>query len=205
LSEPVSTPSWLVVVGSSTGGPGALRHMLEGMPPLDATIVIVQHMPAYINQSLCRSLDNLTPMEVRLARDGDVLGTGEVLIAPSDLHLTFERNRIVRLVPGPKVHFVRPSVDVAMESLIAARRPRLAAVVLTGMGQDGAAGIRHVKRLGGITLAQSKDDCSVYGMPRAAHETGDVDLALPAARIGAHLARRVPRIRRARVSLLSAR
>ena len=172
---PLST---LVVIASSTGGPGILRTVFRGMPALDAAVVIVQHMPQGINASLCDALGGSTPMTVRLARHGEVLLSGIVYIAPSKQHLRIPFGR-VRLEAGPSVNYVCPAADVTMGSLRGSEAELIVGVSLTGMGRDGAAGLVHIRDLGGITIAQDEATSPVWGMPRAAIETGCVDLVLP--------------------------
>jgi two-component system chemotaxis response regulator CheB len=179
----------LVIVASSTGGPRTLQQLLGGLPPLDAAFVVVQHMPAYINDSLCHSLARATDMEVTIPADGEELREGTVYLARSEVHLELTGNRRVALHGGDKVNFVCPSADVTMKSVVADARLQMIGVVLTGMGKDGAAGIEHLKRLGATTIAQEASSCVVNGMPRAAVETGCVDLVLPPAEIGSTLTR----------------
>jgi two-component system chemotaxis response regulator CheB len=115
-----------------------------------------------------------------LARDGDVLEDGLTLLAPSGVHCTFDRNQSLKLTPGEKVNYVCPSIDVTMLSLTPpALGMRLAGVILTGMGKDGAAGLAHIRKAGGLTLAQNKATCAVYGMPAEAVKLGAVMHELP--------------------------
>jgi two-component system, chemotaxis family, protein-glutamate methylesterase/glutaminase len=174
------TKEKLVIIGSSTGGPRILRRVLNNLPRLDLPIVIVQHMPKFINQSFQSTLDHLTEMNVKLAVDGETLTNGTIYIAPSDLHLTLkENNTIFKLVTGEKVNFCRPAIDVAMKSLQKAHHQTVIGVILTGMGRDGAEGLSHIKKeIQGITVSEDEESCIVYGMPKAAVETGDVDYVL---------------------------
>jgi two-component system chemotaxis response regulator CheB len=169
----------ITVIGVSTGGPGALRELFDGLPRLETCILLVQHMPAFINESVRRSLSALTAMEVRLASDGDRLAHGQVLLAPSDVHMAVRRNRRVRLVGGEKVNYVCPAVDVTMLALEDRRGDQFVGVVLTGLGCDGAAGIRYMKSLGALTLVQDEATSTIYGMPGSAVETGCVDFEGP--------------------------
>lgn len=169
-----------VVIGASTGGPRVLSELLSLLPPLRACVVIVQHMPKFINPSFVRSLSRAARREVSLAKDGEALMDGSILVAPSEVHCSFVRNARIRLAPGPGVNYVCPSIDVTMQSLDPPPGPgRLVGVLLTGMGKDGAAGLAHIKRLGGHTLAQNKETCAVYGMPAEAVKLGCVDHQLP--------------------------
>ena len=192
----------LVIVGVSTGGPRALRQLFTGMPRLEAGIILVQHMPKFINDSFQRTLDALTEMDVVIAQDGSRIDAGTVYLAPSDVHLELINNQRIRLADGPKVCFVKPSIDVTMLSARHRDDQELAAVVLTGMGRDGADGIRHIKRIGGVTFAQDARSCAVYGMPKAAAETGAVDFVLSPEGIRDHLiewAETAPRADQARL------
>lgn len=185
-------PKWLVVIGASTGGTRVLPDLFGWLPPLPAAFLVVQHMPKFINDSFARSLSQRTHAPVRLAEDFSALGSGQVWLAPSEVHCTVVQNRAVRLQAGPQVNYVCPSVDVAMHSLTPpAPGQKLIGVLLTGMGKDGAAGLAHIKRLGGLTIAQNQATCAVYGMPAAAVKLGCVDYELPPEQIAALLTRAV--------------
>lgn len=166
----------IIVIGASTGGPKVLQSFFGGMPRLNASIVLIQHMPKFINLSVARSLDGNTDMDVGIAEDGVRLEPGTVYVAPSEVHLQILNNERVELVAGPKVCFVCPSVNVTMKSLKKKFGYQIIAVIMTGMGKDGAEGISHVKQIGGVTIAQDKATSTIYGMPEAAFKTGDVDI-----------------------------
>jgi len=168
----------IIVIGSSTGGPKTLKEVFLGLPVLNASVIVVQHMPHYINESLKDKLGDRTEMNVKLAEDKDTLEPGTVYIARSELHLKLRNNRKIRLIEGDKVNAVCPSIDVTMLSLRNGPGFHLMGVVLTGMGRDGADGITHVKKLGGTTIAQDQETSQIYGMPKAAFATGDVDFVL---------------------------
>jgi two-component system chemotaxis response regulator CheB len=173
----------IIVMGSSAGGPRILKEIFSGMPKLNAGVVLVQHMPRFINQSLRESISRVTGMAVAVAEDGDMLENGKVHIAPSELHLRLVQNRHIRLIKGEKVNFVCPSVDVTMMSLKPMDGMYLYGVILTGMGRDGAEGIAHMKRIGGVTVAQNQETSAVFGMPKEAAATGCVDHVLSPAEI----------------------
>lgn len=178
----------LVVIGASTGGVRALCTLFERLPKLNASVLLVQHIPRFIQPSFVRTLQEHTPMRVDLARDGDELHPGTVLLAPAEVHCTLEQNRRVRLVTGPKVNYVCPSIDVAMKSVVPPISPAsLIGILLTGMGRDGADGMVHLKKLGAKTVAQDEASCAVFGMPKEAWNAGGVDLLLPPARIARRL------------------
>jgi two-component system chemotaxis response regulator CheB len=176
-------PHKIVIIGSSAGGPRILRELFTGIPFLDGSIVIVQHMPKFVNESLRDHLNNCTDMMVSVAQDGDRLEKGRVYVAPSEVHLELVNNQRIRLFNGEKVNFARPSVDVTMKSLKNEPRFALIGIILTGMGRDGAEGISHIKNIGGITIAQNEMTCAVYGMPKKAIETGNIDWVLKPDRI----------------------
>lgn len=165
----------IVVIGISTGGPRALREVFCELPRLNACVLLVQHMPRFINDSVCRTLQAGTAMEVRLACEDDALHPGRVLVAPSELHMSIASNRRVRLLPGPKVNYVCPAIDVTMRSLKTNVSDRFVGVIMTGLGRDGAEGLRHMKRLGALTLVQDEETSTIFGMPSSALATGSVD------------------------------
>lgn len=171
-------PSTVILIASSTGGTRALRDLFAGMPRLNASILIVQHMPLYINESLRGSLDVVTDMDVKIASDGVLCELGCVYIAPSEVHMDLVNRLRIRLKDGPKVCFVRPSADVLMKSVRAIPGTRVIGIVLTGMGRDGAEGLEHIKKIGGDTFAQNEESCAVYGMPKVAVGTGSVDFVM---------------------------
>ena len=174
----------LVVIGASTGGPQTVRRVISQLPVIDACIIIVQHMPIHVNQSITRSIARLTDMEAKIAEDGMRLQKGQILVAPSEVHLELVDNQIVRLVEGEKVNFVCPAIDVTINSIQDSPKIRVIGVILTGMGSDGATGISHIRSLGGVTIAQDEASSVIYGMPRAAVETDNVDFILPPELIG---------------------
>ncbi|MHB8121016.1 MAG: CheB methylesterase domain-containing protein [Desulfuromonadaceae bacterium] len=178
----------IVMIGVSTGGPIALRHLFAELPPLDAAIVIVLHIPPGMDYKIAKGLDAMASMPVALAEDGEYLRSGRIYLAPGGLHLKLEGNSRIALEDSARVNFVQPSADVAMKSLLKPVKQRqVVGVILTGMGKDGAEGIRHIKNLGGVTIAQNQESSAIYGMPKAAVETGAVDFVLPPFKIGKKL------------------
>ena len=178
----------IVVIGVSTGGPIALRRLFAGLPPLDAAIVIVLHIPPGMDYKIAKGLDGVASMPVALAEDREYLRSGQVYLAPGGFHLRLEGNSRVILEEGERVNFVQPSADVAMKSLLKPlKRNHIVGVVMTGMGKDGAEGIRHIKAIGGTTFAQDQQSSAIYGMPKAAMETGAVDFMAPPDKIGEKL------------------
>lgn len=171
----------IVLIGASTGGTEALRVVLEALPPQAPPVLVVQHMPEGFTTSFARRLDSLCAVEVREAKDGDKVRPGSVFIAPGNAHLLIERHGrdyLTRLSDAPPVNRHRPAVDVLFESALRQVRDPLTAVILTGMGRDGAQGMAALHAAGAYTLAQDEETCVVYGMPRAAAELGAVDRIL---------------------------
>lgn len=190
-------PQKLVVVGSSTGGPRALSELIQQIPaPLGAAAILVQHLPSGFTRSLAERLDQQSRLTIAEARDGEPLMNDRVLLAPGDFHLKVTPQRTA-LDQGPRLHGVRPSVDVTLESAAAAFGRAVLAVILTGMGEDGRAGCQAVKAAGGTVLAEAESTCVVYGMPRAVVEAGLADEVVPLSHMGAavlhHLSALQPR------------
>ena len=166
----------MVAIGISTGGPQALEYLLAQMPPdFPGTILVVQHMPSGFTEMFAKRLDELCALRVKEAQSGDVLQTGRVLICPGSRHMTVKRlpmGDVVVLNDDPPVNGHRPSVDVLFHSLAQEFGKMSVAVLMTGMGDDGAQGLGEVKKAGGMTIAQSEESCVVFGMPKAAIERG---------------------------------
>lgn len=171
----------VVAIGSSTGGTRALAEIMPRLPAeLEATYLLVQHMPLGFTKSLAERLNARSKVSVKEAEEGDTLEVGRALLAPAGWHLKLTPGgKQVELSKDPPRHGVRPSVDVMMESLAQNGRGPMVAVILTGMGHDGAKGLASIKHKGGRTLAEDRSTCVVWGMPRAAVETGAVDEVLP--------------------------
>jgi two-component system chemotaxis response regulator CheB len=170
------------VIAVSTGGPAALSEVIPALPPdLRLAIVVVQHMPAGFTTALAERLDAVSRVSVREARSGDRPMAGSVLIAPGNHHVEFDDRGAITLTDGPMVNGCRPAADVTMLSAVKVFGRRTLAVVMTGMGKDGAAGALAIKRADGKTLAQDKDTSVIYGMPKAAVDAGAIDevAALP--------------------------
>ena len=167
-----------IVIGASTGGPQMLTELVKTLPEdLAIPIFIVQHMPAGFTASFARRLDAHSDVNVVEAEDGMKIQKGTVYLAPGGLHMVINHNRI-QLLDTPKVHSVRPAIDPMFESAIETYGKNILAVILTGMGKDGAEGCVAVKNAGGHVIAQDEESCVVYGMPKSAVETGAVDEVL---------------------------
>lgn len=168
----------LIALAASTGGPQALHQVLGGLPAHAPGVVVVQHMPAGFTGAMARHLDDSCRMSVKEAEDGDRVLDGRVLIAPGGRHLMVRRDAggyAVEVAPGPLVSRHRPSADVLFKSVAKAAGRDAVGVIMTGMGDDGAAGLLEMKRAGAATLGQDEESCVVYGMPREAHARGAVD------------------------------
>jgi two-component system chemotaxis response regulator CheB len=166
----------LCVIGISTGGPAALSELVPALvPDLRIAVIIVQHMPAGFTGPLAERLDAASRIEVREAHPGDRPLPGMVLIAPGDRHLELDDRGLVTLTDGPLVNGCRPAADVTMMSAARVYGRRALAVVMTGMGKDGAAGALAIKRADGKTLAQDQASSVIYGMPKAAIDLGAID------------------------------
>ena len=178
----------VVVIGISTGGPNALREVFKGLSAnLPVPILVVQHMPAGFTTEFAQSLDRVSPLMVKEAADGDLLKPGRVFIAPGDYHLCVIRKRladVIELSHGEPVNGHRPSADVMFSSALQIYGKRMLAVIMTGMGKDGANGIGDIYHAGGMTIAQDSETSVVYGMPRVAFENGVIDSVVPLPDIG---------------------
>lgn len=170
----------LVVIGCSTGGPGALHHVVPALSEdLAAGVLIVQHMPAGFTRSLAQRLDELSSVRVREAAEGDSIERGKALVAPGGFHMTLREDLSIALNQDPPVHGVRPAVDKTFESVVPLFRSRCLGVIMTGMGYDGGKGALVLKKAGGRVIAQNESTCVVYGMPKVVVEMGAADQVLP--------------------------
>jgi two-component system chemotaxis response regulator CheB len=172
----------LIVIGSSTGGVEALREVLPNLPGNLPPIAIAQHIPPFFSKAVADRLNGLSKYEIHEAKDGEELRNGMCVIAPGDYHLTIHRvgnTYKTRLSQTPPVHYCRPAVDVLFRSAANAAGNKTLAVILTGMGSDGALGMQAIKQAGGHTIAEHEETCVVFGMPRAAIQLGIVDHVVP--------------------------
>jgi len=166
----------LIVLGISTGGPNALRKVLAELPAdIGVPIVVVQHMPAGFTTEFAQSLNRVSPLEIKEAAEGDLLTPGRVLIAPGNYHITVERRKLagmVHLNQDPVCNGHRPSAGVLFTSAAKEYGNGVMAIIMTGMGRDGAYEIGEIYEAGGITIGQDEASSVVYGMPRVAQECG---------------------------------
>jgi two-component system, chemotaxis family, protein-glutamate methylesterase/glutaminase len=181
----------VILIGASTGGPPAVESILRSLgPDISAPVAVVQHMPSGFTRAFADRLNGHLPLEVREAADGEPLLPGRVAIAPGGIHLRIgERQGKLHasLSAEPERALHRPSVDVLFHSAEEAVQGRVVAVLLTGMGQDGAQGMAALARAGAYTIAQDEATSIIYGMPRAAVAAGGVRETLPLPEIGARL------------------
>jgi two-component system chemotaxis response regulator CheB len=180
----------VVAVAASTGGPQILHRMLSDLPAdFPAPIAIVQHINAAFAESLSGWLANSSRLKVRLAQDGELLMPGHVLIAPPGTHMVIPFRGRVSLKQGVERDGHMPSATVLLESAAKAYGRRALGVILTGMGEDGAAGMFAIKQAGGVTVAQNEETCVVFGMPGAAVERNAVDHLVPGDEVASALLR----------------
>ena len=183
LSE---TTDRVVAVGASTGGTEALREFLMQLPLDTAGVVIVQHMPENFTRAFAERLDSLCDISVKEAKNGDSVLRGQALIAPGNMHTLLKRSGAqyyVEVKDGPLVTRHRPSVDVLFRSTAFYAGKNAVGVIMTGMGDDGARGMKEMKDAGAYTIAQDEESCVVFGMPKEAIKLNAVDRVLPLAEI----------------------
>ncbi len=188
----IETTERIVAVGASTGGTEALREFLEALPADAPGVVIVQHMPEKFTAQFAKRLDETCRVSVKEAADGDTVLRGQALIAPGNKHLLVKRSGaryFVEIRDGPLVSRHRPSVDVLFRSTARYAGKNAVGVIMTGMGDDGANGMREMKEAGAYTIAQDEATCVVFGMPAEAIKTGAVDRVLPLGAIAGEVVR----------------
>lgn len=178
----IETTEKIVVIGASTGGTEALRVLLEQLPSDAPGIVIVQHMPEKFTKSFAERLDGICKVHVAEAQNNDSVIRGTVLIAPGNKHTLVKRSGAryyVEVKDGPLVSRHRPSVDVLFRSTARYAGKNAVGVILTGMGDDGAHGMREMREAGAYTIAQDEKSCVVFGMPNEAIKLNGVEKILP--------------------------
>jgi len=189
----LETTEKIVVVGASTGGTEALREYLEALPTDAPGTVIVQHMPEHFTAAFAKRLDGLCKVNVKEAEDNDTVVRGRVLIAPGNKHTLIKRagsRYYVEVKDGPLVCRHRPSVDVLFRSAARYAAKNAIGVIMTGMGDDGARGMKEMHDAGAYTLAQDEASCIVFGMPNEAIKAGGVDAILPLGSIAGEVLKR---------------
>lgn len=174
----------IVTIASSTGGPNIVQTVLAGLPSnIRAGVLVVQHMPKGFTKKFAERLDETSQITVKEAEDGELITEGVALVAPGDFHMEVDSQLRVRLVNGPKRFGVRPAANVTMISATEFFGANTIGVTLTGMGHDGAFGMKAIKRRGGRTFAQDEQSSVVFGMAKAACELNAVDELLPPEKI----------------------
>jgi two-component system chemotaxis response regulator CheB len=187
----------VIAVAASAGGVNALRYVLSSLPhDLPAAVIILLHLSpdhvSHFHEILARG----SPMPVKQVEEGDRLLPAHAYVAPPDHHVSINPDGTLSLLDTPRVNYVRPSADVLFSSMAIACQDRGIAVVLSGMGSDGAPGVRIVKQMGGTVIAQDRATAQFFGMPGAAIDTDDVDRVLPLDQIPEVLVRLVGDVRR---------
>ena len=188
---PSGVPAPLVAIGASTGGTEAIRQILRGLEPDSAGYLIAQHIPAHFSAAFAHGLSTICSLEVREAKDGDVVQPGRVLVAPGNFHMLLRRDArgyYVNVIDGPLVCYQRPSVDVLFSSVASAAGKEAIGILLTGMGNDGASGLLQMRKAGAWTAAQDEASSVVFGMPREAIRLGAAESVMSLERIADMLA-----------------
>jgi len=186
-------PRKVVLIGVSTGGTEALKYLVSRLPANFPGICVAQHIPAQFSKKFAERLNKVGSMRAQEAADGDRVKPSLVLVAPGDFHMLLQRDMdhssretrdwLVRLKQGPPVWHQRPAVDVLFNSAVTQAGADFVGVILTGMGRDGAEGMRRLKQKGASTIAQDEESCVVFGMPKAAIDLGVVDHIVPLKKI----------------------
>ncbi|WP_397601898.1 chemotaxis-specific protein-glutamate methyltransferase CheB [Silvanigrella sp.] len=174
--------NYLIAIGSSTGGTEALKHILEELPSQIPPILIVQHIPEVFSKALADRLNKLCPFEVREAKNGDIVEKNNVYIAPGNKHMIVKKNNQnlqIEITETSTINGHRPSVDVLFNSVAQLKLKKTIGVILTGMGSDGARGLKQLKDSGSKTIAQNEATCVVFGMPKEAIKLNAADFIEP--------------------------
>ena len=176
------TTERVIAIGTSTGGTQALEVVLTALPRTSPGIVIVQHMPEKFTAAFAARLNSVCQIEVREAQNNDRVVPGLALIAPGGKHMVFKRSGAqyhVEVVDGPLVNRHRPSVDVLFRSVAKSAGKNALGIIMTGMGDDGALGLKEMRNIGAHTIGQDEATCVVYGMPAIARQRGAVEREVP--------------------------
>lgn len=181
-AAPLGETEKVIVIGASTGGTEALRDVLEALPQDVPGIVVVQHMPEHFTAAFAKRLDSLCRISVKEGADGDHVVRGQAIIAPGNKHMLLKRKDdyyFIEIKDGPLVSRQRPSVDVLFRSAARYAGKNAVGVIMTGMGDDGAQGMKEMHDAGAFTIAQDEQTCVVFGMPAEAIKKGGVDKVVP--------------------------
>jgi len=185
-----TTTERVIAIGTSTGGTQALEEVLTALPRVCPGMVIVQHMPEKFTAAFAARLDSLCQVEVREAQHNDRVVPGRALIAPGGRHMLLKRSGAqyhVEVIDGPLVNRHRPSVDVLFRSAAKSAGANALGVIMTGMGDDGAAGMAEMRAAGASTVAQDEESCVVFGMPKEAIKRGGVQRTVPLSAIAGEI------------------
>jgi len=191
-------PGAIIAIGASTGGTEAIQEVLIRLPAYCPGIVVTQHIPPVFSRAFADRLNQICPMEVKEATDGDSILPGRALVAPGNFHMLVRKSREgyrVQVTDGPQVCYQRPSVDVMFTSVAESAGSNAIGVLLTGMGSDGAQGLLRMKRVGASTIAQDEATCIVFGMPREAIRIGGADHVVPLTRIATTISAHLGQLR----------
>ena len=168
----------IIVIGCSTGGPLTLQAILKNLPTLTIPILLVQHIPDNFTSHLAKLINEISGHETRIARDEEIISNGKIYVAPGGMHMEISQSnkaRCIKTTKSPKRNSVRPSVDQLFESAAEIYGQGVMGFVLTGMGRDGLAGSRAIKRHGGAVMIQDKETSTIWGMPGSVFESGAYD------------------------------
>lgn len=182
LAMSISATDKVIAMGTSTGGTQALQMVLTQLPVTTPGIVVVQHMPRTVTGLFCQRLNGLCQIEVREAQDGDRVLPGRALIAPGGRHMALQRrgrDYFVQVSDGPVVNRHKPSVDVLFHSVAEVAGRAALGIIMTGIGDDGARGLKEMHDAGALTVAQDEATCVVFGMPKVAIALKAVDRVVP--------------------------
>jgi two-component system chemotaxis response regulator CheB len=192
-----NTPSEIVGIGISTGGPNALSAMIPKLPAdLGAPVLIVQHMPPLFTKSLANSLNSKSKLKVKEAQDGDIIEIGKIYIAPGGKQMKIVAGadgiaRKIKITDDPPINSCKPSADYLFASIAQHYVGRATGVIMTGMGSDGSEGLLQMKNTGSLIIAQDEPSCTVYGMPKKPIESGIADVIAPLDKIADEITRTV--------------
>ncbi|HLA34986.1 MAG TPA: chemotaxis protein CheB [Rhodocyclaceae bacterium] len=184
--RPPMTSDKVIAIGTSTGGTLALEAVLTRLPVDCCGLAIVQHMPPKFTATLAQRLHSMSKIEVREARDGDAIERGLALLAPGGSHMLLRRSGakyFVQIVAGPLINRHKPSVDLLFRSVAQNAGRNALGIIMTGMGDDGAQGLKEMRDSGAGTIAEDESTCVIFGMPREAIRLGGVDKVAPLDRI----------------------
>jgi two-component system chemotaxis response regulator CheB len=183
----------IIIIGISTGGPLLLQEIFSNLPVIDAAVIVVQHISPMFDKAIAERLNEISPMDVKLAEEGQLITIGTVYVAPSRNFLKLQSNEKIRLIECNNSDYCKSSINTAMQSLVKNNSGKILGVVLTGMGEDGAEGITHIKKLGGVTIAQDRETSVIFNMPEAAQATGNVDYVISKEQIASKLVQLIGR------------